>query len=140
MLNEILNEYEKLRESHKQSKNSVSDIIANLRLEVKGLEGKLEGLTDEMNVICFSLIIKDGNVNEIAQNELTKTLNRIESQNIIKNYNNICNNFYANLTKFGKVLSKNLENGTYENFDLYDYDKQTLLTVIIKYFTKIGYY
>lgn len=49
---------------------------------------------------------------------------------IMKNFNTQCNNFYAGLTKLGKVMAKNFENENYaEIFKLYDYDKKLFYKV-----------
>jgi len=59
-----------------------------------------------------------------------------------KNYNTLCNNFYGNLSKLGKIMSKNLESENIDNFNLYDYDKTLFYNVIflIKYRSSLKIY
>lgn len=45
-----------------------------------------------------------------------------------KNYNTLCNNFYAGLRKLGKIM-ENLESENIENFNLYNYDKNLFYNV-----------
>ena len=51
---------------------------------------------------------------------------------VIKNYNNLCNNFYAGLSKLGKIMAKNMDNENLENFVSYDYDKNLFYKIIAK--------
>jgi DNA-binding MarR family transcriptional regulator len=60
---------------------------------------------------------------------LTRTTNKLEEMNHIKNINTQYNNLYASLTKFGKVMAKNLDNENLENFKLYKYDKNLFFQV-----------
>jgi hypothetical protein len=57
----------------------------------------------------------------------------MEEKQYLKNYNTLCNNFYANLAKFGKTMSKNLESENIENFSLYEYDKSLFYNVMSIY-------
>ena len=66
---------------------------------------------------------------DININIITQTINKIEEMNHIKNINTQYNNLYASLTKFGKVMAKNLDNENLENFKLYKYDKNLFFQV-----------
>jgi len=50
MLNEILNEFEKVREKDKTTKNNVKDLFGKVKQELFSLESSLEGLQNEMSV------------------------------------------------------------------------------------------
>jgi hypothetical protein len=50
MLNEILSEFEKVREKDKSTKKNISDMIKGLKSELKGLESELEENINEMSV------------------------------------------------------------------------------------------
>ncbi len=50
MLNEIINEFEKVREKDKITKKNVSELIKGLKDELKLLEKDLESSQNEMNV------------------------------------------------------------------------------------------
>jgi hypothetical protein len=69
------------------------------------------------------------NINDLTTITLNKTVTKVNDMDMLKNYNTYCNNFYAGLTKLGKIMSKNLESENIENFNLYDYDKSLFYKV-----------
>ena len=50
MLNEILNEFDKVREKDKLTRNSVRDLIKGLKGELKSLDQEIESNSNTMNV------------------------------------------------------------------------------------------
>lgn len=50
MLNEILSEFQKVREKDKITKRGVSDMINNLKSELTSLSNGLDNINDEMTV------------------------------------------------------------------------------------------
>ena len=123
MLNEILIENEKVKEKHHSTIKSISDMISNLKSELIYLENDLEVINNSMD---------DNNPNEKCLNRVNITINKINELEINKNYNTLCNNFYGNLTKLGKIMSKNLESDNIENYNLYDYNKSLFYRIIVK--------
>ena len=57
MLNEILNEYEKVREKDKATKKNTKELIKGLKSELLNLEKVLESSNDMMNVITNYIYI-----------------------------------------------------------------------------------
>lgn len=58
MLNEIKNEFEKVREKDIKTKISVKNLIKDLKNELTELENELEGSQNEMTVYKKFIIIK----------------------------------------------------------------------------------
>ena len=50
MLNEILNEFQKVREKDKLTRNSVRDLIKGLKTELKSLDQEIESNSNMMSV------------------------------------------------------------------------------------------
>jgi hypothetical protein len=127
MLNEILSEYDKVREKDLSTKKSVKDIIKSIKNDLKYLQSEIEDISNKMEV---NFLTQDDNTTETINNKINTVTSKIEEKHYLKNYNTVCNNFYANLTKLGKTMSKNLESENIENFNLYDYDKSLFYNVL----------
>jgi hypothetical protein len=123
MLNEIQVEFDKVREKDRTTKRNVRDMIANLKDELIELDNKLDSVNNSM---------ADESTTTVSGDILTQSINKIQDQDVIKNFNTVCNNFYGGLTKLGKIMAKNLESENIENLKLYDYDKNLLYKIIVK--------
>ena len=54
---------------------------------------------------------------------------KIEELNMTKNLNKLSNDYYKNLSNFGKTLSNNLQNDSIQQFKYYPCDKNLFYTV-----------
>ncbi len=128
MLNEILNEFEKVKEKDKSTKESIRNLFKSMKNELKNLEYNLETFNNEMNVKLV-FITQDENPNEMSNISVNRTVAKISELDINKNYNTTCNNFYGGLSKLGKIMSKNMESEQIGAISLYEYDKNLLYQV-----------
>jgi Txe/YoeB family toxin of Txe-Axe toxin-antitoxin module len=51
MLNEILSEYDKVREKDFSTKNSIKDIIKSIKTDLNYLQSEIEDISNQMEVI-----------------------------------------------------------------------------------------
>ena len=123
MLNQIVEEFVKIKEKDILTKNTVMDLISSLKSELLLLE---ENVADDV-----SKTMLDIPQSEYFNVQLDKTNKKIEEKGISKNFNSIYNNFYGSLTKFGKILSKNLEKEE-EPIRIFPYNKKLFYQVLVK--------
>lgn len=120
MLNEISSEFEKVREKHQTTNNSINKLISDLKDTLSEYETALSSLSEDT--------VKE-NQTESYMPLLDTCINKLTKLDIIKYYNTICNNFYGSLSKLGKIMLKDFERENIDDFELYPYSKNLFYIV-----------
>lgn len=116
MINPIIDEFNSLREKDKQNKKSIRSIFTNLKSDLNSLLKQI-----------------DVETSEDKQSKLETSIKKIVDENAYsKQFNTISNNYYNQLTKFGKVMSSSLEVENQIIPKINSYDKNLFYTVIAK--------
>ena len=66
----------------------------------------------------------------MSQLEINRSVIKIDELNLNKNLNKFSNDYYKNLSNYGKTLSTNLQNDSIQQFKYYPCDKNLFYTVI----------
>ena len=122
MLEEISKEFEKIKEKNKTTQTQINSLITNLK----------STLQEAQTNLSQAIQSNSPNIQETSKEIIDKTISKVTSMSIDKKYNTIMNGFYGSLSKLGKIMSKDLENDTTDNFHLYPYDKNLFYNIIVK--------
>lgn len=120
MLKEITNEFQKIKSKNKSTQTQISTLINDL----KGVLVKCEDNLKEIPMTDPPEAQK-----EKASQLIDSAIAQVNSMDIDKKYNSICNGFYGSLSKLGKIMVKDFNQENIDTFSVYPYDKNLFYTV-----------